>query len=115
MLALTLLQANLSVFHANGKSLLQHSGISQREREQNPRAVIDAIGFYKKTQEHDDSVFHKMKSAHLYGPPSGKLTGQQGGTAYVSNERYHTNKYHGAVSAVSVSIRQRKNSDTHAQ
>lgn len=43
--------------------LLQHSGISKKEQYQNPQAVLDAIGFYQETREHDDQVYHKMEKA----------------------------------------------------
>lgn len=56
--------------------LLQHSGISKKEQYQNPQAVLDAIGFYQETREHDDQVYHKMEKAlakqmqhgHQYSP-----------------------------------------------
>ncbi|CAO3647958.1 unnamed protein product [Cunninghamella echinulata] len=43
--------------------LLQYSGISKKEQYQNPQAVLDAIGFYQETQQHDDQVYHKMERA----------------------------------------------------
>ncbi|KAJ8663807.1 hypothetical protein O0I10_000081 [Lichtheimia ornata] len=44
--------------------LLKQSGISKKEQYQNPQAVLDAIGFYQETRNHDDSVYHKMERAH---------------------------------------------------
>ncbi|KAI9316787.1 kinase-like domain-containing protein [Dichotomocladium elegans] len=44
--------------------LLKQSGISKKEQYQNPQAVLDAIGFYQETRNHDDSVYHKMEKAH---------------------------------------------------
>ncbi|KAJ8659518.1 hypothetical protein O0I10_004883 [Lichtheimia ornata] len=41
--------------------LLKHSGITKKEQEQNPQAVIDAIEFYQETHARDDdAVWHKI-------------------------------------------------------
>ncbi|KAI8144908.1 kinase-like domain-containing protein [Fennellomyces sp. T-0311] len=55
--------------------LLKQSGISKKEQYQNPQAVLDAIGFYQESRNHDDSVYHKMEKAHTVShlhssPPS---------------------------------------------
>ncbi|KAG0171389.1 signal transducing kinase of the PAK [Apophysomyces sp. BC1034] len=50
--------------------LLKQSGISKREQYQNPQAVLDAIGFYQETRDHDDSVYHKMERAHTENKPT---------------------------------------------
>lgn len=46
------------------QTLLQHSGISKKEQYQNPQAVLDAIGFFQETRDHDELVYHKMERAH---------------------------------------------------
>ncbi|KAI9316531.1 kinase-like domain-containing protein [Dichotomocladium elegans] len=45
--------------------LLQQSGISKREQQENPQAVLDVIGFYKETRElSQDVVWEKFHNAH---------------------------------------------------
>ncbi|KAG2222961.1 hypothetical protein INT45_012939 [Circinella minor] len=45
--------------------LLQQSGISKREQQANPQAVLDVIGFYKETREQtEDGVWEKFCNAH---------------------------------------------------
>ncbi|KAI8139143.1 kinase-like domain-containing protein [Fennellomyces sp. T-0311] len=45
--------------------LLQQSGISKREQQANPQAVLDVIGFYKETREQSqDVVWEKFGNAH---------------------------------------------------
>ncbi|KAI8062698.1 kinase-like domain-containing protein [Gongronella butleri] len=46
--------------------LLQQSGISKREQQENPQAVLDVLEFYKEARSHD-SVWEKIRHAH---PPS---------------------------------------------
>ncbi|ORY99055.1 kinase-like domain-containing protein [Syncephalastrum racemosum] len=46
------------------QALLKHSGITRKEQEQNPQAVIDAIEFYQETHARDDdAVWHKIPSS----------------------------------------------------
>ncbi|KAG0163605.1 signal transducing kinase of the PAK [Apophysomyces sp. BC1034] len=45
--------------------LLQQSGITKREQQENPQAVLDVIGFYKETREQSqDIVWEKFGNAH---------------------------------------------------
>ncbi|CDS09342.1 hypothetical protein LRAMOSA10702 [Lichtheimia ramosa] len=51
--------------------LLQQSGISKREQQENPQAVLDVIGFYKETREQSqDVVWEKFGNAHPRHFPS---------------------------------------------
>ncbi|KAG1139387.1 hypothetical protein G6F38_009870 [Rhizopus arrhizus] len=43
--------------------LLQQSGITKKEQQQNPQAVLDALGFYKESNQ--DSVWEKFDNVHL--------------------------------------------------
>ncbi|KAI7898007.1 kinase-like domain-containing protein [Cokeromyces recurvatus] len=45
--------------------LLKASGITQVEQEQNPQAVINAIEFYQKTRDSDETVWHKIPKATI--------------------------------------------------
>ncbi|KAI8377830.1 kinase-like domain-containing protein [Radiomyces spectabilis] len=48
--------------------LLQYSGITKSEQEQNPQAVIDAIEFYQGAQVQDESVWHKIPKTAQHTP-----------------------------------------------
>ncbi|KAG0172394.1 signal transducing kinase of the PAK [Apophysomyces sp. BC1034] len=45
--------------------LIKHSGITKKEQEQNPQAVIDAIEFYQETHAFEEAVWHKIPKAAL--------------------------------------------------
>ncbi|KAI8984720.1 kinase-like domain-containing protein [Mycotypha africana] len=46
--------------------LLQQSGITKKEQQQNPQAVLDVLEFYKDTKEHSvNSVWEKFDNVHL--------------------------------------------------
>lgn len=50
--------------------LLNQSGITRREQEANPQAVLDAISFFKETREDpDDEVWQKFELAQSQHPP----------------------------------------------
>jgi P21-Rho-binding domain len=50
--------------------LLNQSGITRREQEANPQAVLDAISFFKETREDpDDEVWQKFEMAQSQHPP----------------------------------------------
>ncbi|KAM3583704.1 hypothetical protein VKS41_003676 [Umbelopsis sp. WA50703] len=50
--------------------LLNQSGITKREQEANPQAVLDAITFYKETRDDpDDEVWQKFELAQSQHPP----------------------------------------------
>ncbi|KAI9794633.1 MAG: signal transducing kinase of the PAK [Peltula sp. TS41687] len=61
--------------------LLEESGISKKEQEQNPQAIMDIVAFYKDTTEEkgDDSVWHKFDHAGTH--PSGNHLQIQGPTS----------------------------------
>ncbi|KAI9477962.1 MAG: kinase-like domain-containing protein [Benjaminiella poitrasii] len=45
--------------------LLQQSGITKREQQQNPQAVLDVLGFYKDSKEQSlDTVWEKFDNVH---------------------------------------------------
>ncbi|KAG2176239.1 hypothetical protein INT43_005473 [Umbelopsis isabellina] len=43
--------------------LLKHSGITEQEQQQHPQAVLDAIGFYKDSQRHQEAIWNKLTTA----------------------------------------------------
>ncbi|KAM3588848.1 Serine/threonine-protein kinase PAK 3, variant 2 [Umbelopsis sp. WA50703] len=48
--------------------LLKHSGITEKEQQQHPQAVLDAIGFYKDSQRHHEAIWNKLtpaESSHI--------------------------------------------------
>ncbi|KAF7728114.1 signal transducing kinase of the PAK [Apophysomyces ossiformis] len=45
--------------------LIKHSGITKKEQEQNPQAVIDAIEFYQETHALEEAVWHKIPKTAL--------------------------------------------------
>ncbi|KAI8994630.1 kinase-like domain-containing protein [Pilobolus umbonatus] len=45
--------------------LLQQSGITKKEQQQNPQAVLDVLGFYRDAREHSiDTVWEKFDNVH---------------------------------------------------
>ncbi|CEP15511.1 hypothetical protein [Parasitella parasitica] len=51
--------------------LLQQSGITKKEQQQNPQAVLDALGFYKDSKDQSlDTVWEKFDNVHPRNYPS---------------------------------------------
>ncbi|MCJ1351063.1 MAG: signal transducing kinase of the PAK [Icmadophila ericetorum] len=58
------------------QQMLQKSGISQKEQQQNPQAIVDIMTFYKDTQggQTEDDVWNKFNHARPHESPSGALS-----------------------------------------
>ena len=56
--------------------MLQESGISPREQQSNPQAIVDIMAFYKSTQagQADDQVWHKFDNARVDDPSASGLS-----------------------------------------
>lgn len=58
--------------------LLQESGISKKEQEQNPQMMSDIMNFYKKNMGNEDEVFHKFDYAQSSDSTAPTLVGTSG-------------------------------------
>ncbi|KAI9736535.1 MAG: signal transducing kinase of the PAK [Claussenomyces sp. TS43310] len=70
--------------------MIESSGITKKEQEQNPQAVVDIVNFYKENSERaeDDGVWEKFEHARAQDPRQGAFSSGTSSPQSVSTPHY---------------------------